>query len=132
MTKKERAKIAKEIRAEQKSRKLKKSDGWGPLEIKKVRSALRLVWQRSYARKLVVERCTRADGFTYCETCGRMTPSLKVDHIVNCGELDGGFLKRLFVPSSGLQGLCRECHNEKTKAERRESRLKRPESDWGF
>lgn len=125
ITKKDRAKIAKEIRAEQKSRKLKKTDGFGPLEIKKVRTALRLVWQRGHSRKLVVLRCTRADGFTYCEVCGAMTPALKVDHIVRVGDLDGGFLERLFVPSIGLQGLCEPCHRGKTQLEREEAK-------WGF
>lgn len=132
MTKKERAKLKAEIRAEAKNRKLKKTDGLGPLEIKKIRTALRLVWQRSHARKLVVERCTKADGFTYCEKCDEATPALKVDHIERVGDLDAGFIDRLFIPSSGLQGLCRLCHNEKTKAERREAKGQRLKSDWGF
>lgn len=132
MTKKERAKIKAELRAEAKSRKLKKTDGLGPLEVKKIRTALRLVWQRAYSRKLVVLRCTKADGFTYCEKCDEATPALKVDHIEKVGDLDTGFIARLFIPSSGLQGLCRECHNEKTKVERREAKRKRPKNDWGF
>lgn len=118
MTKKEKSKIKAELRAEQKARKLKKADGLGPLEVKKIRNALRLVWQRSHARKLVVERCTRKDGFTYCEACSSMTPKLKVDHILNCGELDEGFIARMFVPSLGLQGLCNGCHHSKTQLER--------------
>lgn len=102
---------------------LEKSDGFGPYEIKKVRSALRLVWHRSHARALVVKRCTREDGYPYCEKCGERTPKLKIDHIIQCGDLDGGFLARLFCPSSALQGLCKDCHNAKTREERRIARL---------
>jgi hypothetical protein len=132
MTKKEVLKIKAELRAEQKKKKLKKTDGLGPLEIKKIRSALRLVWQRSHARKLVVERCTDADGFTRCEKCAERTPSLKVDHIEKVGDLDAGFIRRLFIDSNGLQGLCRVCHNEKTKNERREGKRRKAKNDWGF
>ena len=98
--------------------KLKPKDGLGPHEIKKIRSALRRVWQYGYARGLVKKRCIREDGFSYCEKCGGCTPALKVDHIVKCGEVNGGYIKRLFVPSSKLQGLCHPCHRAKTKAER--------------
>lgn len=101
-----------------KSRKLVKTDGLGPLEIKKIRSAVRLVWQRSYARQCVVNRCTDKEGYTVCEKCKMRTPKLKVDHIVNVGDLDDGFIPRMFVPSKMLQGMCHECHTLKTKAER--------------
>lgn len=125
MTKKERAKIKAEIRAEIKKKKLQKMDGLGPYEIKKIREALRVVWQRSYARKLVVVRCTGKDGFPYCEKCGDRTPTLKVDHIENVGDVDGGFIKRLFIPSQFLQGLCKPCHDMKTNIERNQEK-------WGF
>lgn len=102
--------------------KLQKTDGLGPLEIKKIRSALRLVWHRSHARQLVVKRCTGDGGFLYCERCLDRTPSLKVDHIVQVGAVDAGHLLRLFCPSQELQGLCGPCHNAKTKAERKAAR----------
>lgn len=101
-----------------KRQKTVKTDGLGPLEIKKVRAALRLVWQRSHARRLVIQRCTGKDGFEYCEKCGECTPNLKVDHIIACGDVDGGFLDRLFCPSKRLQGLCKPCHDLKTSRER--------------
>lgn len=101
-----------------KRQKLVKTDGLGPYEIKRIRSAVRLVWQRSHARALVVKRCTDKDGFQRCEKCKKRTPSLKVDHIQNVGDVDNGFITRMFVPSSKLQGLCKYCHNEKTKFER--------------
>lgn len=99
-------------------KKLEHTDGLGPLEIKKIRSAMRLVWHRSHARKLVVKRCKKDDGFSYCEACGQMTPELKIDHVVQVGDVDGGFLGRLFCPSAELQGLCKECHRKKTREER--------------
>lgn len=131
MTNKEKAALKRELRAEQKRRKLQKTDGLGPLEKKKIRQALRLVWQRSHARKLVVERCTDAGGFTRCEECTSRTPNLKIDHIEAVGEVDCNFIARLFVPSSKMQGLCKTCHDAKTKRERDGAKPKRVK-DWGF
>lgn len=107
-----------------KRQKLKPTDGLGALEIKKIRQAVRLVWHRSYARRLVVNRCTGKDGFSKCEQCGKKTPKLKIDHITAVGDVDDGFLARLFCPSSFLQGLCHICHNAKTKLERKALREK--------
>lgn len=45
-------------------------------------------------------------------------PKIKIDHIVEVGDVDAGFIARLFCPSSGLRALCNDCHNEKTKLER--------------
>lgn len=100
-------------------KKLTRTDGLGPYEIKRIRSAVRQVWQRSLARKLCVIRCTGSDGYAYCEECGNRTPKLKVDHVVNVGALDDGYIPRMFVPSSGLRGCCDACHKIKTKAERK-------------
>ncbi len=107
-----------------KKQKPKKTDGLGPYEIKKIRNALRLVWHRSHARKLVVIRCTGKDGFPKCEQCRKKTPALKIDHIENVGDVDGGFIKRLFVASQKLQGLCKKCHDAKTKLERNRNKQK--------
>lgn len=96
-----------------------KCDGLGAHEIKKIRSAIRLVWHRSHARRLVVIRCTGKDGFFRCELCAKKTPQIKIDHIRRVGDVDDGFIARLFCPSNELQGLCVSCHNEKTKAERK-------------
>lgn len=106
-------------------KKIEKTDGLGPLEVKKIRSALRLVWHRSHARRLVVIRCTAPDGFTFCEKCEKTTPQLKIDHIKNVGDVDEGFIKRLFCASKELQGLCKKCHDEKTKLERARAKKKR-------
>lgn len=103
-------------------RKLANTDGLGPREIARVRAAIRLVWHRCYARKLAVIRCVGEDGFSYCEGCKQRSPKVFIDHIVTVGDLDGGFIKRLFCPSCGLQGLCKACHDAKTKLERKRNK----------
>jgi len=100
-----------------------KTDGLGPLEIKKIRTALRLVWHRSHARRLAVARCTKPCGFMFCEKCRRRTPKAYIDHLVACGDMDGGYIARLFCRSQDLQGLCLECHRIKTKQERAEAKV---------
>lgn len=100
-----------------------KVDGLGPKDIKNLRSAIRLVWQRSHVRKLVVNRCTGKDGFAHCEKCKKKTPALKIDHINKVGDLLApGYILRMFTPSVNLQGLCKKCHDEKTKLERQANR----------
>jgi hypothetical protein len=75
-----------------------------------------------------VDRCTGDDGFFYCEQCKEKCPQIKIDHIVACGDLDGGFLARLFCPSSGLQGLCKSCHDAKTRDERKVAQEKKKQA----
>ena len=77
-----------------------------------------MVWHWGYPKKLVIARCTGKDGFLKCEKCKKRVPKVFVDHIVQVGDVDSGFIARLFCPSSGLQGLCAECHRLKTKEER--------------
>lgn len=99
--------------------KLKPTDGLGPKEIKRIRAALRDVWRYSHARKLVEKRCTDSGGYKRCEKCKKRTPSFKVDHITPCGDVDEGYIKRLFIPSKYLMGLCSKCHQIKTNEERK-------------
>lgn len=99
-------------------KKKEKIDGLAPENIIRLRNACRQVWHWSYPKKLCVARATQPDGFMRCEKCLNKVPKVYVDHIVAVGELDGGFFTRLFCPSSGLQALCKSCHNEKTKLER--------------
>jgi hypothetical protein len=100
------------------AKKLKPTDGLGALEIRRIRNALRNVWRYSLAHKLVRDRCRGKDGFHFCEKCRKRTPALKIDHIEPCGQIDSGFITRLFCSSEWLQGLCHDCHRQKTKAER--------------
>ena len=98
--------------------KLQKTDGLGPYEIKRIRAAIRQVWQRSHARKLCIDRATGKDGFVRCEKCKKKVPKIYVDHIEAVGEVDGKFIYKLFCPSDMLQALCKKCHDAKTKEER--------------
>lgn len=99
-------------------KKNKPTDGLGPYEIAKIRSAVRMVWHRSMARRLVVRRCTDEDKYLFCETCLKKTPILKIDHIVPAGKVDAGYIDRMFCSSVGLQGMCVKCHTAKTRLER--------------
>lgn len=103
-------------------KKYEKVDGLGPKDLMKIRAAIRLVWHRSHVRKLVVNRCIGAGGFSYCEKCKKRAPKVFIDHIKRVGDVDEGFIKRLFVSSKWLQGLCKKCHDSKTKQERKELR----------
>jgi 5-methylcytosine-specific restriction endonuclease McrA len=57
-----------------------------------------------------------------CAECQKWFPQkqVSVDHLVPCGRLSSfedlpGFVKRLFVEKDGLQVLCHDCHDQKTK-----------------
>lgn len=106
-------------------KKAQKTDGLGPREIKQIRAAIRLVWQRSLARKLVVLRCTDKDGFMFCEKCGKRVPKIFVNHIDTVGDVDEGFIERMFCPSMFLEGLCKPCHDPITKLERKAAKARK-------
>lgn len=111
-----------------KKSKLPNVDGLGPKDIKKLRTAIRQVWSWSYAKKLVVKRCTDKNGFARCENpkCKkRKCPKIFVDHIMRCGNVDEGYIKRMFVPSKSLQGLCKICHDTKTRWERKQDEIEK-------
>lgn len=108
-----------------KKAKIEKVDGLGTHDIEKIRAALRQVWHWSHAKKLVVKRCTGKGGFAYCEQCKKRRPKIFVDHIHKVGDVDRGFIERLFVPSVKLQGLCKKCHDAKTREERKVNPPKR-------
>ncbi len=100
-------------------KKIIKTDGLGPHEKKKLRSAIRQVWHRSHARKLCVIRATDKQGYPFCEQCKRRAPKIQIDHIFMVGELDDGFISRMFVASKFLIGLCKKCHGLKTKKDKK-------------
>jgi hypothetical protein len=105
--------------------KVPKVDGLGPKDVAKIRSAIRQVWHRSHPRKLAQQRAVGKDGFFRCEGCKKKTPKVCIDHKIAVGDVDGGFLKRLFCPSKDLQALCVSCHNKKTKQEREAKAIER-------
>jgi hypothetical protein len=96
-----------------------KIDGLSPGDVEKIRKAIRQVWSWSYPRKLCIARCTGEDGFPQCEQCKERCPKIFVDHITRVGCVDAGFIERMFTPSMNLQGLCKRCHDAKTRLERK-------------
>lgn len=102
-----------------KPRAKEKLDGLSADDIAKIRIAIRKVWSWSHPRRLAIKRSDIGDGYSRCEGCKRKVPKVFIDHIVQVGDVDGGFIERLFCPSSGLQALCKKCHAEKTKEERK-------------
>ncbi len=108
-----------------------KIDGISPKDIERIRRAVRQVWSWSTPRRICIERATDAKGFGRCELCNSKVPKLFADHKLNVGEVDAGFIERMFVPSKYLQALCKKCHDKKTRDER--AQLKRDrEAAEGF
>ena len=96
-----------------------KIDGWNPKDITRLRSAIRQVWSWSEPPKLVRKRCLLSNGFSKCEKCKKTVPKIFVDHIQVMGSVFGeGYLERMGAASDRLQGLCKKCHDAKTKIER--------------
>lgn len=100
-------------------------DGMSPLLRAKIRSAIRQVWSRSYARRLVVARSMTDDGYPKCEKCGHRVPKISVDHIIPVGDILDGGIERMFVPSKDLQALCKPCHSTKTKTDNAKTKGKK-------
>lgn len=99
-------------------------DGLGPKELAMIHKAVRQVWSWSKAWRLTKARCTDAEGFVFCENkkCeskGKPVPKVFIDHIDPVGEVGGpNYIQRMFIPSKRLQGLCKKCHDPKTRQER--------------
>jgi hypothetical protein len=102
--------------------KVEKIDGLSPKDVEKIRKAIRQVWSWSHMWNLVRKRCLLPNGFSRCEGCKKRCPKVFVDHIERVGDVDAGFIDRLFCPSSKLQGLCKECHALKTAQERKDAK----------
>lgn len=102
-----------------KKTKEEKFDGLSPKDISRIRAAIRSVWMWSTPRKIAGSRCIGEDGFLYCEKCKQRTPKIQIDHIIPVGDVDSGFIERLFCPSSGLRALCKPCHQAKTNEQRK-------------
>ena len=105
-----------------------------------IRSALRQKsrwWKPVTQCKLNAKRpykgSNKRQKFEYqCNKCKKWFPDkqINVDHVSPAGELNKaddlpGFVERLFVEVEGLQTLCLNCHNEKTKQEKEQLKIKR-------
>jgi len=100
----------------------------------KIISATRRIWLYSPVRREIMAKCKTADGFFRCDGCRKLSEGVQIDHILPSVPVTGwdgwnGFIERLFVDVTGLQGLCAKCHNEKTRTEqqlRKEARAVLP------
>ena len=105
-----------------------------------IRSALRQksrwwkpITQCKQSAKRPYKGTNKRQKFEYqCNKCKKWFPDkqINIDHILPAGELNKaddlpGFVERLFVEESGLQCLCQNCHNEKTKQEKEQLKIKR-------
>ena len=105
-----------------------------------IRSALRQKsrwWNPVTQCKLNAKRpykgSNKRQKFEYqCNKCKKWFPDkqINIDHILPAGELNKaddlpGFVERLFVEQSGLQVLCVNCHDIKTKQEKEQLKIKR-------
>ncbi len=95
-------------------------------DIENIRKALRRVWSWSKARKICLARAVGKDGFPRCELCKTKVPKVYPDHIEPVGDVDSGFIARLWCSSTRLQAICKKCHNRKTKDERAFARALTP------
>lgn len=110
---------------------VQKVDGLSPKNVEQIRKAIRQIWSWSTPRKLCIERATGKDGFPKCEQCKKKVPKVYPDHKIKVGEVDSGFLERMFTPSKNLQALCKPCHDKKTRLERAEAK-RIAEAEKGF
>ena len=83
--------------------------------------------------KRLYKGSNKRQKFEYqCNKCKKWFPDkqINVDHVTPAGELNKaddlpGFVERLFCEVKGLQCLCTNCHNEKTKQEKEQLKIKR-------
>lgn len=65
-----------------------------------------------------------------CDECHSLEKDIDIDHVEPVGSFDGSFdshVKKIWCLDSGglrnLQGLCKQCHGDKTKRERKARQL---------
>lgn len=99
-----------------------------------IRSALRRAWTKYPVRYQAMDKAKypyrgrdkRTKWVYECKSCTKRYKSteVQVDHIEPAGSLKEyadlpGFVSRLFCEANNLQVLCKECHDRKTKEERK-------------
>lgn len=93
-------------------------------------SGLGRSWMSWPPRNEVKRRCKHPTkpGWYICEICKAEREKIDIDHINPVVPVQEGFtgwdayIASKFVPAESLQGICRECHREKTQKENRERR----------
>ena len=100
------------------------------METNKIVNTLRKLWLFSPERREAIKKSKVGGGYKCC-VCGGIIPSqkfIKVDHKeqVRANGWDwNDFVERLFCSSEGLQVMCKECHDKKTKEERERNAMLR-------
>jgi 5-methylcytosine-specific restriction endonuclease McrA len=86
-------------------------------------AALRKIWLFSETRREAIKAAKIARGCYRCGKCNYLFKAreLQVDHIIPIGKfIDWNtYIERLFCPVSNLMALCKECHETKTKSEKK-------------
>jgi 5-methylcytosine-specific restriction endonuclease McrA len=89
-------------------------------------NAIGKAWMYWPPRLAVKKRCKdpNKSGWWICELCHQSREKIEVDHIVPCVNPRTGFTtwdeyinSRFVEDVSNLQGLCRDCHRNKTNKE---------------
>ncbi len=82
------------------------------------------VWMWWPARNEVKKRCKvpGKTGWFKCEFCGQEREKIDVDHIQPVVPVSGfttwdAYIASRFVTADKLQGICKDCHQRKTKTE---------------
>jgi len=87
-------------------------------------------WMHWSPRNEVKKRCKieNKTGWYRCELCHTEREKLEIDHITPVVSVVDGFtdwntyIKSRFVTADKLQGICRDCHKNKTKEENKKRR----------
>lgn len=91
-----------------------------------IRSGLREKFNRWPPKYEAIREAKVARGKYQCASCGELfkQTEVQVDHITPTGTLKSfedlpEFVEKMFVDTSGLQVLCKPCHQIKTNEERK-------------
>lgn len=102
----------------------------GRSSIAKLVSKSRETWRQSepyYACKRM-SRSANIKGWFTCALCLKDREVIKIDHILPIGKQPdemiefGSWLEKLFCPLINLQGICTDCHKEKTKQDNKRTK----------
>lgn len=94
-------------------------------------SGLGKSWMMWGPRNEVKRRCKveGRNGWFKCEICEQEREKIEIDHIHPVIKPEDGFIgwdtyiRSKFVEAGELQGICRDCHKEKTQKENKVRRL---------
>lgn len=94
----------------------------------RITSALRKIWFYGPQRREAAKQAK--DSGNVCTICKERKDKLEIDHIkpvVPITGFDGdwtAYIDRLFIDSSGLRALCKECHSAHTAIQREQRKKK--------